>query len=107
LLYRPLIGGRRTAAAALLQATSLTFLVAATQIGRALGLMSAATAAALVAASLLSVLLFPLAALTLLRRAAPSAGGEQQAVPATERPALAADTPAQAAAARPQWLSDR
>jgi Kef-type K+ transport system membrane component KefB len=69
LLYRPLVGGRRTVAAALLQATSLTFIVPATQIGRAMGLMSAATAAAFVAAGRLSVLLFPFVALTVLRRA--------------------------------------
>ncbi len=73
LLYWPRLGGRRTAAAALLQATSLSFIVAATGIGRELGLLNAASAAALVAAGLLSVLLFPLAALTLLR------GGAQPA----------------------------
>jgi Kef-type K+ transport system membrane component KefB len=82
LLYRRLVGGRRTVAAALLQATSLTFIVAATQIGRALGLMDAATAAALVAAGLLSVLLFPLLALTLLRRAGqPAAAPQPVALP--------------------------
>lgn len=52
-------GPRRTAAAALLQATSLPFIVTATQIGVALGLVSAQTAAALVCAGLLSVLFFP------------------------------------------------
>jgi Kef-type K+ transport system membrane component KefB len=52
-------GPRRTMAAALLQATSLPFIVTATQIGTALGLMSAVTAAALVCAGLLSVLVFP------------------------------------------------
>jgi len=67
LLYRRTLGERRTAAAALLQATSLSFLVVAGQIGMELGLISQATGAALVAAGLLSVLLFPLAALTLLR----------------------------------------
>jgi len=67
LLYRSMLGERRTAAASLLQATSLSFLVVAGQIGMELGLISQATGAALVAAGLLSVLLFPLAALTLLR----------------------------------------
>jgi Kef-type K+ transport system membrane component KefB len=82
LLYLPLFGGRRALAAALLQATSLSFVVAATQIGRELGLLSGATAAALVAAGLLSVLLFPLAAAALLPlartegRTRPSAGPE-------------------------------
>ena len=71
LLYRPSIGGRRTAVAALLQATSLPFIVAAAQIGMELGTISDATGAALVGAGILSVLLFPLAALTVLRAEAP------------------------------------
>src|SRR5713226_1031932 len=68
LLYRPLVGSRRSVVAGLLQATSLTFIVAASQIGLELGLITKATSAALIAAGLLSVLLFPLIALTLLRR---------------------------------------
>lgn len=72
-LFRPRIGDPRAIAAALLQSTSLSFLVPAAQIGQALGVISAGTAAALVAAGLLSVLLFPLGALTLLRAAAPAA----------------------------------
>lgn len=62
-----MIGTRRTAAAALLQATSLPFIVVATRIGVSLGLISAANGAALVAAGLLSVILFPLIALGLLK----------------------------------------
>jgi Kef-type K+ transport system membrane component KefB len=72
LLYRPLIGSRRTVVAALLQATSLPFIVASTTIGVELGLLTEASAAALVAAGLLSVLVFPLAALVLLRTASPA-----------------------------------
>ena len=72
LLYRRTLGSRKTVVAALLQATSLSFLVVAAQIGMELGLITAATGAALVAAGLLSVLLFPLAALTLW--AEPSSG---------------------------------
>jgi Kef-type K+ transport system membrane component KefB len=73
-LYRRLASGRELAAAGLLQATSLGFLVVATQIGQDIGLISAANSAAVVAAGLLSVLLFPLAALALLRSAgAPAA----------------------------------
>ncbi len=68
LLYRPLVGSRRSVVAGLLQATSLTFIVAATQIGMQLGLIAKATGAALIGAGLLSVLIFPLLALTLLRR---------------------------------------
>jgi Kef-type K+ transport system membrane component KefB len=67
-LYRPLISSRRAVVAGLLQATSLSFIVAASQIGLELGLITKATGAALIAAGLLSVLIFPLLALTLLRR---------------------------------------
>lgn len=68
LFYRPLVGSRRSVVAGLLQATSLSFIVAASQIGLELGLITKATGAALIAAGLLSVLLFPIIALTLLRR---------------------------------------
>jgi Kef-type K+ transport system membrane component KefB len=80
LLYRPLVGGRQTTAAALLQSTSIGFLVVATQIGQDMDLISVANAAAVIAAGLLSVLLFPLVSLTLLRRSngAPSAEGIEQ-----------------------------
>jgi len=67
LLYRRDLGTRRTGVAALLQATSLPFIVAATQIGMELGTIDAATGSALVGAGILSVLLFPLGALTILR----------------------------------------
>ncbi|HET9738222.1 MAG TPA: hypothetical protein VFP78_08870, partial [Solirubrobacteraceae bacterium] len=53
--------------AALMQATSLPFIVAATAIGMDLGLIDAAGSAALIGAGLLSVLLFPLGGLVLLR----------------------------------------
>ena len=69
LLYRPAVGSRKTAAAGLLQATSLPFIVAAAQIGMELGLIDAATGAALIAAGLGSVLAFPAAALSILERA--------------------------------------
>lgn len=72
LLYARSIGPPQTVVAALLQATSLPFIVAASMIGIELGLIDAATGAALVAAGLLSVLIFPLAALTILRRAEPA-----------------------------------
>jgi Kef-type K+ transport system membrane component KefB len=66
LVYRSLTTGTQTVAAGLLQATSLSFLVVAGQIGVQLGLIRPAVSAALVAAGLLSVLFFPLTALTLL-----------------------------------------
>ncbi len=66
-LYRRDAGARKSVAAGLLQATSLGFFVVAGQIGMNLGLISQATGAALIAAGLLSVLIFPAAALALLR----------------------------------------
>ncbi len=67
ILYRPLLDNRHTVIAGLLQATSLTFIVAATQIGEQLHLISSAITAALVASGLLSVIIYPLIALILLR----------------------------------------
>jgi Kef-type K+ transport system membrane component KefB len=71
LLYRHLATGRELVASAFLQATSIGFLVVASQIGEEMGLITAANAAAVIAAGLLSVLLFPLAALALLRSRRP------------------------------------
>jgi Kef-type K+ transport system membrane component KefB len=65
-------GRRASIAAGLLQATSLPFIVTATQIGVELGQISPVTAAALVFAGLLSVLIFPVAALGLLRKEEPA-----------------------------------
>jgi Kef-type K+ transport system membrane component KefB len=70
LLYRRTIDGRHAVIAGVLQATSLPFIVAATAIGMSLHLIDAAASAALIGAGLLSVLLFPLAGLLLLRRGA-------------------------------------
>lgn len=72
LLQLRAVGARSTLAIGLLQATSLPFIVAAVQIGIELHRISGVTGAAMVAAGLLSVLLFPLAALGLLHTAAPS-----------------------------------
>jgi hypothetical protein len=68
MLYRPRVGNRRFVVAGLLQSVSLPFIVAASQIGMELGLLSKATGAALITAGLLSVVLFPILALTLLHR---------------------------------------
>src|ERR671934_1534763 len=82
LIYRRLLDGRQTLVAGLLQATSLPFIVAATAIGQDLGLLSAAEGAALIGAGLLSVLLFPIIGLTLLRRGMPApARGEEEPEP--------------------------
>jgi hypothetical protein len=69
------------AIAGILQATSLPFIVAATAIGLELGLIDAAGSAALVGAGLLSVLIFPLAGLLLLERAAPSPKADSEPAP--------------------------
>jgi Kef-type K+ transport system membrane component KefB len=68
LLYRRQLSGPQVAAAALLQATSLPFLVTATMIGTELGAISPVNAAALVGAGVVSVLVFPPVALALLRQ---------------------------------------
>lgn len=67
LLFLPLIGKRLTIAAGLLQATTLSFVVVASQIGVELDLLAPANAAALVAAALVTVIAFPVVALGLLK----------------------------------------
>ncbi|AWW35716.1 cation:proton antiporter [Streptomyces cadmiisoli] len=77
LVYRAAgLSRAEVAASGLLQATSLPFIVATTMIGLRLDVIQPADAAALVAAGLLSVVLFPPMALLLLNRArkAPAAG---------------------------------
>jgi Kef-type K+ transport system membrane component KefB len=66
--YRGVLDTRRVIASGLLQATSLPFIVAAAMIGTNLHLLQPANAAGLVAAGLVSVLLFPATALALLGR---------------------------------------
>jgi len=79
-------GPRSTLALGLLQATSLPFIVTITQIGVALGKITPVTAAALVCAGLLSVLIFPLLALGLLRRNEPAPGPAAPAPAVTQQP---------------------
>ena len=71
LLYRRFVDRTEAIAAGLLQATSLSFVVAATQIGVELGKIDEATGAGLVAGGVLSVLLFPTLALRLLEHEQP------------------------------------
>ena len=61
LLFGRIFDRRAVLAAGLLQATSLPFIVTATRIGVLTGLLDGVTAAALVCAGLLSVILFPAA----------------------------------------------
>jgi Kef-type K+ transport system membrane component KefB len=76
LAYRADVGTRRSVVAGLFQATSLPFIVAATAIGQELGLIDGAESAALIAAGLLSLLIFPVAGLTILRGGGPSELGD-------------------------------
>ncbi len=79
LMYRRLLDGRHTMIAGLMQATSLPFIVAAVAIGEDLDLVTAAEGAALIGAGLLSVLLFPVIGLGLLKR-----GDDKARAPETE-----------------------
>jgi Kef-type K+ transport system membrane component KefB len=67
LLLHRIFDRRSVLAAGLLQATSLPFIVTATQLGVFTGLLSGVTAAAMVCAGLVSVIVFPVLALALLR----------------------------------------
>ncbi len=91
LLYRGYLPSRQVPIVGLLQATSLPFIVAATAIGADLGLIDQAESAALIAAGLLSVMIFPLAGVTLLRRAGEMrpGGGKREAAGAEGYPETA------------------
>jgi Kef-type K+ transport system membrane component KefB len=77
-VYVRLLGRQRSVIAGILQATSLPFIVAATQIGVQLGVVTRASAAALIAAGLLSVIISPALGLSLLRRAQGARSGRQE-----------------------------
>jgi hypothetical protein len=85
-VYVRLLGRSRSVIAGLLQATSLTFTVSAAQIGIQLGVVTQDTAAGLVAAGLLSVVISPALALALLCREQP----DQRSKPAGQPSAAAA-----------------
>jgi Kef-type K+ transport system membrane component KefB len=82
LLYVRAVGRRLAVTGGLLQATTLTFVIVATEIGLETGKLTQATAAALVAAGLLSAAVFPAVAARLLARR----GGDELAVPAPRPP---------------------
>jgi Kef-type K+ transport system membrane component KefB len=77
-VYVRLLGRSRSVIAGVLQGTSLPFIVAATQIGLQLGVVTRASAAALVAAGLLSVVISPALGLVLLRRGQPDVAAERE-----------------------------
>jgi hypothetical protein len=64
--FRRQLPGKALLAVGLLQATSLPFLLTVTAIGTDMGILEESTAAALVAAGIVSVLVFPTLALRLL-----------------------------------------
>ena len=90
LVYTRLLGLRRSLVAGVWQSTSLPFIVAATQIGLGLGVLSRANAAGLIAAGLLSVIISPTLGLLLLRRYEPQAAGGR-ALPMPVMPVIATD----------------
>ena len=84
LVYVRLLGRSRALIAGILQATSLTFIVAATQIGVQIGVITPTSQAALIAAGILSVVISPGLALALLRREGP----ETRTRPAAASPVM-------------------
>lgn len=87
LLYRAAgLSWSDVAAGALLQATSLPVIVAATTIGLKLGAIRPENASALVAAGLLSVVIFPLFALPLLQRGRKRPEGGRALTPGEAEP---------------------
>ncbi len=70
-VYRRRIGTTKAVIAGILQSTSLPFIVAAVAIGLQLNIITKATGAGLIAAGLLSVIIFPALGLMLLRRTDP------------------------------------
>jgi Kef-type K+ transport system membrane component KefB len=79
-LYRARLGRDEVVAAALLQATSLPFIVTAVQIGVEVDAVRSDTGAALVAAGLLSTVLFPALALGRLDRSVQEPAGSTRLV---------------------------
>jgi Kef-type K+ transport system membrane component KefB len=91
LLYGGIVGRRRAVIAGLLQATSLPFIVTATMIGQQIGVVAKPTAAGLIAAGLLSVVIFPVTGLALLRREEPSSTNAEGARPSPSGPLVMAE----------------
>jgi Kef-type K+ transport system membrane component KefB len=81
IVYVRLLGRSRAFIAGVLQATSLTVIVAATQIGLQLGVVTRASGAGLIAAGLLSVVISPALGLMLLRREQPDSRSRSPAQP--------------------------
>ncbi len=93
LFYRDSVSDRERVAAALLQATSLPFIVTATMIGVEIGAITSANAAALVAAGLVSALIFPALAVSFLTTATVTVPEEVSAAVADEPSAMGENAP--------------
>ena len=94
LLYRRFAGARRAVAAGLLQATTLTFVIVASQIGLLTGKITPTAAASLLAAGLLSAALFPAGAQRIMSRGpAPEAADASQPAGHPAEPAAASPEP--------------
>jgi predicted naringenin-chalcone synthase len=88
------VGRRRAAAGGLLQATTLTFVIVATEIGIETGRLTTTTSAALIAAGLLSAALFPAgAARVLVGGRRQERHDERRAVPASIADAIVPEQP--------------
>jgi Kef-type K+ transport system membrane component KefB len=77
-LYLRYVGRRPAVAAGLLQATTLTFVIVATQIGLTAGKLTPTAAASLLAAGLLSAVLFPAGAKRLLPQGTAAKGADRE-----------------------------
>jgi len=106
LLYTRLLGSRLVPVAGLMQATTLTFVIVASQVGLATQHISAATSASLLTAGLLSAAVFPAVATRLLARDRRPAGTPSPDGPAEMGGRSATGTPGGQAPARhllPPW----
>ncbi len=85
LLYRKYLSRHELLAAGLLQATNLSFIVVAVSVGDSLQLITPKGGEALIAAGMVSALIFPFAAQLLLGRAKPGGGPATATPPDGER----------------------
>jgi Kef-type K+ transport system membrane component KefB len=83
-LYRPQMGTWLAISAVTMQSTSLTFVLAASQIGVELGVMRPVTSAALTAAGLLTVVIYPAVAMSLRQRATSATAPVAEPIPHVE-----------------------
>ena len=84
LVYRGALTRSKIVVAGIMQSTSLPFIVAATAIGRDIGVITAANQAALIAAGLVSVLVFPALGLALLKREGSQPAPKAPVMPTTK-----------------------